>query len=267
MFVDTHCHLNMMVEKKRNEALCVSHLPIIDAFVAEAQNAGVETIINVGTTVGETYNSCTIARRHEKIFATAGIHPCDVTSTWKSDFSELKKMIDDRRQNKIIALGETGLDFYHKPFDAALQEAAFRTHIELAIKLDLPLVVHVRDAGDEALKILQEYRHEARGVVHCFSLDLMAAREVTSWGWCIGIDGPVTYKKNDYLREIVATIPLKNLLLETDSPFLTPQAFRGKPNKPAYIPLIAEEIAVQRGITVEEVGRVTTTNVKRLFGV
>lgn len=267
MFVDTHCHLNMMVEKKRNEALHKSHLPLIDDYVAAAQAAGVKTIINVGTTVGETYNSCTIARRYERIFATAGIHPCDVTPTWRNDFAELEKMIAQRRQNKIIALGETGLDFYHKPFDAQLQESAFRTHIELAISLDLPLVVHVREAGDEALKILQEYRHEARGVIHCFSLDLMAAREVTSWGWYIGIDGPVTYKKNDYLREIVATVPLENLLLETDAPFLTPQAFRGKPNQPAYLPLIAEEIAIQRSITTEEVGRVTTANVKRLFSV
>ncbi|MGD1997867.1 MAG: TatD family hydrolase [Candidatus Dependentiae bacterium] len=267
MFVDTHCHLNMMVEKERNEALHKAHLPHIDAFVAKAQAAGVTTLINVGTTVGETYNSCTIARRHERVFATAGIHPCDVTATWQQDFRDLKAMIDERRRNKIIALGETGLDFYHQPFDAQLQEAAFRAHIELAITLDMPLVVHVREAGDEALKIVEEYRHEARGVIHCFSLELMVAREVTSWGWLIGIDGPVTYKKNDYLREIVANVPLTSLLLETDAPFLTPQAFRGKPNKPAYLPFVAQEIAIQRGITVEEVGRVTTQNVKKLFGV
>ncbi len=266
MFVDTHCHCNMMVQKEPEKPITDEQLLKISDILRNAQAEHVFHIINVGTSVVESENCIAIAKRYDAMSATVGIHPCDASEKWQEDFEHIKHMVSNAADNRIVAIGEVGLDFYHKPYDAVRQEACFRAHIELAIEYDLPLVVHIRDAGSEALQILSEYKEETRGVIHCFSLDLEAAILVTSWDWMIGIDGPVTYKKNDSLREIVRTIPLENnILLETDSPFLTPQKFRGKPNSPAYLPLIAEQIAHENGIAVEEVARITTINAKRLF--
>lgn len=267
MLIDTHCHLNMMVAKQPDEALVPEHLPDIDSVVAAARLVGIGAIVNVGTSVVESQNSCLLARRYEDVFATVGVHPCDVSPSWQQDLAALKILLEDKQRNKIVGIGETGLDYYHKPYDTERQAAAFRAQIELALAHDLPLVVHIREAGDDALKIIAEYRHSARGVIHCFSLDLAAAQEVIGWGWYIGIDGPVTYKKNDYLRQIVATVPLSGLLLETDAPFLTPQAMRGKQNSPIYLSYIANEIAAARGCTVAEVAAATTANAQRLFNI
>ena len=266
MFIDTHCHMNMMVDKAFDELLKEEHFPQIAQVVQAAHDAGVHYIVNVGTSLEETMNSLAIAQRHDNVFATVGIHPCDVKKDWREKLAQFEQMIIDDTHGKIVGVGETGLDYYHQPYDAALQAEAFRAHIELAIKYDKAIVVHVREAGDDALAILREYiPRGARGVIHCFSQDLKAAQEVASWGWCMGIDGPVTYKKNDALREIVATVPLENLLLETDAPFLTPQKFRGKRNSPMYLPLIAEQIAMSRGVSIEEVRCVTSENAKKLF--
>lgn len=267
MLIDTHCHLNMMVDKKRDDRMSNQQLEEVVGVIENASAAGVNKIVNVGTTYNETLNSLALADRYELVFATAGIHPCDATSAWQNDLSTLKKMVATYK-NKIVALGETGLDFFHKPYDAVAQEALFRGTIELAIEHDLPLVVHVRAAGDEALKVLDEYAGETRGVLHCFSLDLESGQQVVAWkNWYLGIDGPVTYPKNDWLREVVATIDLEHLLLETDAPFLPPQQFRGKQNSPVHLPIIAQAIADVRGCSIEEVARVTTANAERLFGI
>jgi len=256
----------MMVKKEPNERLNDEHFLEVDAIVAEAKKAGVTHIINVGTSLQESCNAVDLALRYKTVSATLGIHPCDITETWQRELTFLESILLEDRDQKIVAIGETGLDYYHKPYDKVMQEEVFRAHIELAITHDKPLVVHIRDAGDDALAILSEYMPRgARGVVHCFSLDQEAADMLVSNSWLIGIDGPVTYKKNDALRAIAATVPLENILLETDAPFLTPQAFRGKRNTPGYLPLIAEQIALSRGVNVEEVARVTTQNAQRLF--
>jgi len=258
----------MMVQKDPEKLLTNEQLVLISDIISDEQAAGVTHLITVGTSVAESENCIAIAKHYDAVFATVGIHPCDASEDWEHDFESIRRMVADAKDNRIVAIGEVGLDYYHTPYDAARQEACFRAHIELAIEYDLPLVVHIRDAGDDALRILSEYSEHTRGVIHCFSLDLDAAILVASWGWMIGIDGPVTYKKNKYLREIVRTIPLDDsILLETDAPFLTPQAVRGRPNHPAYIPYIAECIADENGISVEAVGRITTQNAKKLFGI
>lgn len=254
-----------MVDKKRDEIMTHEQVASVAGIVDAAAEKGVSQIVNVGTTINETHNSIMLAQQYENVVATVGIHPCDTTASWKKEIAEIEKMLMTHR-DLIVGVGETGLDFYHKPYDQGLQTSLFEAHIELALKHDLPLVVHVRDAGDAALKVLERYKGEARGVLHCFSLDLGAARDIAAWGnWYIGIDGPVTYPKNDWLREVVATMPLEFLLLETDAPFLPPQAFRGKQNSPIHIPLIAEAIAQARGCSVDEVGAVTTQSAQKLF--
>lgn len=265
MFIDTHCHLNMMVQKERDQPLNATQIEELSCVVEAAQKVEVSTLINVGTSLAETRNSLALARRYDGVFATAGIHPCDVESKWQQQLVDLTALVRKHRHD-LVAIGETGLDYYHKPFDVQVQAALFEGHIELALQSDLPLVVHVREAGDDALKIIEKYKNEARGVMHCFSLDLAAAQLLAEWGWYIGIDGPVTYPKNDWLRGVVATVSLEQILLETDAPFLPPQSRRGKQNSPVYIPEIAQEIARVRGCSIDDVGMITSANARRLFG-
>lgn len=272
MFVDTHCHLNMMVNKDPDALLKQDQFLEIARIVHEAQRAGVEKILNVGTSLPESLNSVEIAKRFEPVYASMGIHPCDCNDLSHKDFkemlSQIKRFVAHKEEHKIVAVGETGLDFYHKPFKKEFQIDCFKAQIELALEHDLPLVVHVREAADEVLTVLDEYRkNNMRGVIHCFLQTKDFADAVISWGFYVGLDGPITYPKNDWLREVFKQIPLESIILETDSPFLPPQQFRGKPNSPIHIPLIAQALADLKEVEREAVAEVTTANAERLFGI
>lgn len=262
--IDTHCHLNIMVDKKPEELLTKEQLVACSDFIKNAHNSGVHTLICVGTSLPESLNCILIARQYPSVRATIGVHPCDITMPVAELITGLEELLAKHRQY-IVAIGEIGLDYYHQPFDAALQAEVFRAQLDLAVRHALPVVIHIRDAGGDALGILREYKEKLRGVIHCFSLDEAAAREVISWGWYIGIDGPITYPKNSALRALVAAVPLEGLLLETDAPFLPPQPLRGKRNSPSTLGIIAEAISEARGITVEAVRIQTTKNAQRLF--
>lgn len=266
MFIDTHCHLNMMVKTEFDTLLKPEHFMLVQDILENAKRAGVSKIINVGTSVSESMNSVALAKRFDNVYASVGLHPCDCTPTWRKDFDEIVKLVKHKEENKIKAVGEIGLDFYHKPFDAQRQVDAFKAQIELALEYDLPLVIHVRDAGDETLRVLEEYVKEIKGAtIHCFSQAQYFADVVIGWGFYIGIDGPITYPKNDALRAIVQATPLEHIILETDAPFLPPQQFRGKQNSPVYLPLFAQTIADLKSISLEELARQTTANAIKLF--
>jgi TatD DNase family protein len=266
MFVDTHCHLNILSRKAVDAPLQEADFVIIDQAVKDAAVVGVTTIINVGTSIAESQNSIDIAARYESVYATIGVHPCDVTAAWSDEYTQLKQWAACKETLKIVGIGETGLDYYHKPFDAQLQQEVFKAHIELSIEYDLPLVVHVREAADDTLAILEQYKGRARGVIHCFQQSLEFARKVIELGYFVGIDAPITYTKNQPFRDIVAQIPLASIVLETDAPFLPPQELRGKPNHPAYIPLFVPTLANTHGVSVQEVAHQTSLNARILFG-
>ncbi|MFA5306903.1 MAG: TatD family hydrolase [Candidatus Babeliales bacterium] len=270
MFVDTHCHLNMMVDKKPDEPLHDEHFPYIEQIVVQAHQVGVETIINVGTGINESINAVALARRFAPVYATVGIHPEDVGQYAHQSvtiaLAPLRELLVRKEENKIVAVGEVGLDFFHKPYDKQLQIDFFKAQIELALEYQLPLTIHIRDAGDDVLKVLEEYCHEQlRGVIHCFLQNESIARTVLGWGLYVGLDAPITYPKNEALRELFKKLPLERILLETDAPFLPPQQYRGKQNTPAYIPLIATALATLRNIDVTVVEKVTTVNARQLF--
>ena len=268
MFIDTHCHLNMLAKREFDTPLEESHFPIIGSFIEQAKTVGVSTIINVGTSLQESLNSIAIAKKFPNVFATVGLHPCDCTPTWRDDFKEIVKLARNHEKNKIVGIGEVGLDFYHKPFDKQRQIDAFKSQIELSLECNLALVVHVREAADELLRVLEEYRKEIKqAVIHCFCQEQYVADMVIDWGFFIGIDAPLTYPKNELLRSVVTKVPLSSIVLETDSPFLPPQSYRGKQNVPAYIPLFVPLIAELKGVSIEEVGRQTTLNAKKLFSI
>lgn len=267
MFFDSHSHLDMMVLKEDQQALQDEDFGQLDLIMDTVRRAGVSGVINVGTNLVGTRNSIMLAQRYHDVFATAGIHPCDCGADWRGDIRKIEQLLGNKKENKIIGIGETGLDFYHEPYNKDCQIDAFRAHIELSLEFKLPLIIHSRAASDEVLSVLQEYIADGVcGVLHCFSHQAYVAEQVLAWGFYIGIGGYITYPKNEALRTLVQTsIPLDKLLLETDAPFLPPQPYRGKQNSPAYIPLFASVLAALKGIENQELGAITTQNVQHLF--
>ncbi|HXW86278.1 MAG TPA: TatD family hydrolase [Candidatus Bathyarchaeia archaeon] len=264
--IDTHCHLNMMVKKEFDRPLTAQEYDHIAPILVQAAEKKVTHIVNVGTSIIESENCISIAQKYRTVVATVGIHPNDCTDTWKKDMEQLKKWMRNKEQLNIVGIGECGLDRHYKDHDIQRQYDAFRAQIDLALEHDVALVVHSRDAYDETLRVLEEYRHEKlRGILHCFSYDVSFARAVIQQHFVIGIGSPVTYPKNDLLRSVAVTIPLESIVLETDAPFLPPQHMRGKQNHPQEIMTVAVTLASLRSATVEEIARQTTATAATLF--
>lgn len=268
MFIDSHCHLNMMTGKEENAPLSDIDLQKIKQICEQTKANNVGKLIQIGSSLHDSLDCITIAKKFDCVWAVVGMHPYDCSTNWQEEFKEIKKLVTNKTENKIVGIGESGLDFFRKPYNEEIQNAAFKSHIELSLENNLPIVIHVRDAGDEVLKIMQEYIKDGlRGVIHCFSQNADFAGQILEWGFYIGIDGHITYPKNDALRDIIKNVPLDKLLLETDAPFLPPQQFRGKQNSPVYIPLIAQFIAELRAINIKELEDATTKNTELLFGI
>ncbi|MBL4587961.1 TatD family hydrolase [Candidatus Babeliales bacterium] len=265
--IDTHAHLNMLIPGKvRDREITNQEIRDLKNYVENARNANVNLIINVGTSYIESINSIAIAKEYNSIYATVGIHPCDVDDApWKDSLDQLAKLLPQAAEHKIVGIGETGLDFYHKPFDATIQKDAFAAHLDLSIQYNLPVVIHVREAADATLDVLKSYAGKVRGVIHCFAQSYDFAKQVLDWGLVLGIDAPITYPKNNLLREVVEKVPLDSLILETDSPFLPPQKFRGKKNEPAHLTYVVDEIARIKQCSNEKVIETTMNATLNLF--
>lgn len=271
MLIDTHCHLNILA---RNYQTKTTHLPfttdekkIISDHLAQAQKNNVTTIINVGTDLVESQASIEIAQLFANCYATIGLHPTDIDdNNWQSILTTFQEMLA-HDEHKIVAIGECGIDLFHKKETLALQEKAFHAHIELALRNNLPLVVHSRNAADETLAVLQKYKHEEnlRGTMHCFSYDLAIANDTINMNFVLGIDGPITYPKNTSLREVVEKTALEHIILETDAPFLPVQKMRGQINTPSAIADIAQFIADLKMVDLAIVAQTTSATAQKLF--
>lgn len=267
MYVDTHCHLTMFGKEIDKESGKENNYEEISKVIKEARDVDVNSILTIATTLQDTLESIKLAKKFDGVYASAGIHPCDCSQVWQDDFKKIKLLVEKKEENKIVGIGETGLDFYHKPFDKQRQVDAFKAHIECSIENNLPLIIHIRESAEEVLKTLDPYKKDICGVAHSFFQTKDIAKILLDWGFYLGIGGPLSYKKNDWLRELYIDIPLDRIVLETDAPFLPPQEYRGKKNYPKYIPLIAKVLAEIKQVDVSVVGDVTSENVKRLFGV
>ena len=200
----------------------------------------------------------------ENCFAMAGLHPCDVKEDYQSVLKEIYENIVDR---KIYAIGEIGIDLYWDKTTLSIQQDAFKQQIEWAKQLDLPFVIHCREAFDEVFEVLEETKYEKmRGIFHCFTGDVAQGKRAIDLGFYLGIGGVVTYKKAG-LDLVLADIPLEHIVLETDSPFLAPVPFRGKPNESSYLIHIAQKVADIYGKDLHEIAEITTENSKKIFGV
>lgn len=266
--VDTHCHINIIVKNDFDIPLPSNYLTLTDNIIQAAQAHQVTKILNVGTSLIESQNCVIIARDFPSCYAAVGIHPNDLNSNWRSELKQIENLVKQKEFNKIVAIGECGIDQHYPDFNLTRQRDGFKAQIELALEYNLALSIHSRDAYEETLRTLEEYRQEPnlRGVLHCFSEDQAFADQVITWGFVLGIGGTLTYPRNQALRLIAQNTDLKNIVLETDAPFLPPQTIRGQQNSPQYIHEICDYLANLRQVSFELVAQQTTANVTRIFG-
>jgi TatD DNase family protein len=249
IWTDTHCHLNHP-EFASDRAQVWNR----------AQEAGIRYAIVVGYDLASSEWAIQLSTQLAGCFASIGIHPHDATQCTPETLRRLQQLAS---QPDVVAIGEIGLDYYRNLCPRQAQQRAFRLQLQLAVQLQLPVIIHCRDAYDDLLTILSEY--PVRGVLHCFSGELHHAQRAVEMGWFLGIGGVVTFKNAHTLREVVQQTPLENLLLETDAPYLAPMPHRGKRNEPAYIPVIAQTVAALKGVSLAELSTATTGNAFRLF--
>jgi len=250
---DSHAHLEMAdFDGDRDEVL------------ARARKKGVTTVITVGTTPDEWEKAVSLTKRYEGVYAALGLHPHEAKRGGPKVYDTLRVLCAEER---VVAYGEIGLDFFRNLSPRATQIRVFGEQLDLAADLDLPIIVHDREAHSETLAMLKGWKGKRGGVIHCFSGDRAMAEKVLEMGFYISIAGPVTYNKAHRLQEVARMVPLNRLLIETDAPYLTPAPLRGRRNEPAFIIHTAAEIGRLRDLTVEEIGAVSTENSRRLFGI
>ena len=244
---DTHAHYD-------DEAFDADRDAVLAAFDG--------LVIDPGCTLASSQAAVDLAARHPHVYAAVGIHPEDCDGFQDEDLTELRQLLE---RPKVVAIGEIGLDYSWKENPPReFQEQVFRRQIELALELDLPIIVHDREAHGDSLRIVLDYPG-LRGVFHCFSGSPEMAAELMKRGWYLGFDGPITYKNAKRAPEVAAVTPLERIVVETDAPYMAPVPMRGKRNDSRYLPYVIEKLAEWKGVTAEEMTRVTWENGRRLF--
>ncbi|MBV8661330.1 MAG: TatD family hydrolase [Candidatus Dependentiae bacterium] len=271
MLIDTHCHINIMLRGFSTEstfpAFSTDELNRAQNIIQQAYDHDTKLIINVGTSLKESLDCIKLAEIYKNCFAIVGIHPNDADENWKKDLDHINSYAKNAIENKIIGIGECGIDLHYENYNLSRQQDAFKAQIEIALKYNLGLSIHSRDAAEETFKIIDQYRKEDnfKGIMHCYSYDQGYADEAIKSKLVLGIGGTLTYPRNETLRSIVKNVELSDIVLETDAPFLPPQKMRGTENYPANIKIIAEYIANLRQTSYENVANTTTATVKKLF--
>ncbi len=253
MFVDSHCHLDKLdFDELHNN---------VQDVVDKARQAKVTELLSVGVTLPAFPAMMEMITPFDNVYASCGVHPLDV----ESPFS-MVTLREYAQHTKVVAIGETGLDYHYKPDTAALQRERFEQQVSLAIELNKPLIIHTRDAREDTLAVLKNgHAEKCGGVIHCFTESLDFAEQAMDLGFYISISGIVTFRQATELKEVVKQLPVERMLIETDSPYLAPVPHRGKQNQPAYVVEVANYIAQLKGISLTEVATKTTQNFRDLF--
>lgn len=254
MFIDSHCHLDRLKLEKYEDGL--------DGAVAAATEQKVSEMLCVAIDLEHIDQVLNIAAVYPNIYASVGVHP----TSYDGEEPSVERLVKLADSKKVIAIGETGLDYYYSEDKKALQQQRFKAHLEASKQTRKPVIVHTRDAKEDTLSIIAEHGDESvAGVLHCFTEDLDMAMRAIDLGYFISFSGIVTFKNAVELQDVAKSIPLERMLIETDSPYLAPVPFRGKPNEPKYVPKVAEFIAQLRGVSVEQIAEQTATNFHALF--
>lgn len=255
-FIDSHCHLNY--------GALANDLP---GVMARARAANVAKMLCINTKFQEFDDVYNIALKYPHVWATVGVHPHEAGDVVNHPSpAEIATFLREASlREKVVGIGETGLDYYYNHSPKDIQIAMFEAHLEAAAEKDLPVIVHTRDAEEDTLAVLRKFAGKARGVIHCFSGTQRLADEALALGFYISVSGIVTFKTANDIRTVLATVPLDRLLIETDSPYLAPVPYRGKPNEPSYVSYTAQTLASLQNVSVDEIACATTTNFYTLF--
>ncbi|MTI64831.1 TatD family hydrolase [Methylophaga sp.] len=252
MYIDSHCHLNMLADEPGG----------IDAMVREASDNGIEHILCIAIDKASCAEVKAIADRYSQVTASVGIHP----NVEQQEQFSVEELIAQASHPKVIAIGETGLDYFRSEGDLEWQRDRFRVHIEAARQTQKPLIIHTREAREDTMAILEnEKAEEAGGIIHCFTENWETAKRALDIGFYISLSGILTFKSARELQDVARKLPLDRILIETDSPYLAPVPHRGKTNKPVFVKHVAAFLAELRGDTVENIAATTTANFQRLF--
>ncbi len=254
MLIDSHCHLDRL-----NLAAYEGDLSVP---LSLAREQGVGTILCVSTDMARLPEMMALVQAYDQILGSVGVHPMS------EEISEIttEALVMAAAQERVVAIGETGLDYYYQPDTPELQQQSFRCHLEAASITGKPVIVHTRDAREDTLRLIREAGDAGvGGVLHCFTEDWEMARQAIDLNYWISFSGIITFRNADPLREVVRQVPLERILVETDAPFLTPAPYRGKPNEPRYVRRVAECVAEIKGVSYDEVAETTTENFRQLF--
>ena len=247
MFIDTHCHLSK------------EDYDDIDLVIKENRDNYISKIIISGCTRDSIKESLELIKKYEDVYCTIGYHPSEAKNYSDEDLIVLREQLNN---DKVVGIGEIGLDYHYGKEDKDKQIELFKKQLDIAEELELPIVIHSRDATKDTIDILKEYK--VKGVLHCFSGSVEIAKEYISMGYLIGIGGVVTFK-NSKLYEVVENVGINNIVLETDAPYLAPEPYRGKQNSSKYIPIIAEKVGNILDLSINEVGKIATNNACKMF--
>lgn len=248
MFIDTHCHIFS------------EYYDDIDKVISECRDNNIDKIIVNGSNIKSNIEVMELANKYDIVYAAIGFHPTELDNFKEEYFCFLEENINN---SKVVAIGEIGLDYHYDNTDKEKQIMVFRRQLDIANKYNKPIIVHSRDSIQDTYNILKQYK--VKGSIHCFSGSVEMAREFIKLGYKLGIGGIITYKNAKTIKEVVRDIDLSYILLETDSPYLTPSPYRGESNSPKYIPLIAEAIADIKDVSIVDISRVTTANAEAIF--
>ena len=252
MFIDSHAHIQLsQFNTDRN------------AVLTRAQEASVTSILIIGFDLETSLSAVELAEKHENLFATVGMHPHDAKDLTQDVLNTFRDLLN---HPKVISLGEIGLDYFRNLSPRSVQKDAFEKQLDVAEEMEMPIIVHNRDAYMDILPILEARQGQIQGVLHCFTGDVELMQKSVEIGLHIGIGGIVTYPNAKDVQAVAREVPSDRLLIETDCPWLTPQFRRGKRNEPSYVRAVAEKIAELRHTTIESIGEITTNNFKSLFG-
>lgn len=254
MIFDTHAHYDdEAFDEDRGELL--THM----------KGRGVEYIVNVGASIASTVKTLELTEQYPFVYGAAGVHPSETAALTLEDMERIREIAD---KEKIVAIGEIGLDYYWPEPDREIQKRWFKEQLNLAEETGLPVIIHSRDAAADTLEILKEWdAHKTKGVIHCFSYTWEIAREYLAMDYYFGIGGVLTFKNAKKLKEAVMHIPMEKILLETDCPYLAPEPYRGKRNQSEYIFYVAEQLAELKNLDKEEVLEITCNNAKKFYGI
>lgn len=248
MFIDTHCHIFS------------EYYDDIDKVISECRDNDIDKIIINGCNIKSNIEVMELANKYDIVYAAIGFHPTELDDFKEEYFRFLEENINN---SKVVAIGEIGLDYHYDNTDKEKQIMVFRRQLDIADKYNKPIIVHSRDSIQDTYNILKQYK--VKGSIHCFSGSVEMAREFIKLGYKLGIGGIITYKNAKTIKEVVRDIDLSYILLETDSPYITPSPYRGESNSPKYIPLIAEAIADIKDVSIVDISRVTTANAEAIF--